>query len=115
MTTDKRQLKRWHLIYYLRVFENTADSLLGHVVDINEKGLRLVSEKPVETGKLFFLKMNYPQDDGLKGELCFEAESLWSNSDVNPIFFDTGFQIIKPNTEIHKIIKYLLENLNFVN
>lgn len=41
MTEDGRTLKRRHLIFYLEVFNEDNDELLGHVVDITTKGIKL--------------------------------------------------------------------------
>ena len=50
---DNRRLKRWHLIYYLRVFEQGSMDLFGHVVDITTQGMRLVNTEPITPGLLF--------------------------------------------------------------
>ena len=55
MHHDKRQLKRVHLIYYLRIFDNDAGTAIGHLVDITTQGIMIISEEPVPAGKDFSL------------------------------------------------------------
>ena len=35
---ERRRLKRRHLIYYLRVFNQATDQLIGHLVDLTTEG-----------------------------------------------------------------------------
>ncbi len=45
--SDRISIKRRHLIYYLRVWNNKEDKVLGHVVDITTEGLMLISEQEI--------------------------------------------------------------------
>jgi len=84
---EKRKLKRRHLIYYLRVFEKNADQPIGHMVDISDEGMMLISEDP--------------------------AESRWCREDENPDFYNTGFQLIHPSPEHIKITGHLVQKFCF--
>ncbi|MEA3351585.1 MAG: PilZ domain-containing protein, partial [Chloroflexota bacterium] len=90
---DKRELKRRHLIYYLRVFDQKTNQIVGHLVNINLDGIMLISEEPIETDALFHLKMTFPSQIFGKENLEFIAKSVWSKHDVNPDFYDTGFKL----------------------
>ena len=75
---EKRRLKRWHLIYHLRIYDQQTDSLVGHVVDITTEGLRVVSEWPIPTGRDFQLWMDLPDNDSAgTTRIWFRARSLW--------------------------------------
>jgi hypothetical protein len=113
MGENRRKLKRWHLIYYLRVFEITTGNLAGHVVDINDEGVKLISEKTIDLNEKFKFKMNYPQEDGMTGELFLEAQSLWNEVDINPSFYCTGFRIVNPDARDIDIIRKLIDRFNF--
>ena len=63
MAEEGRALNRRHLIYYfLEVNDIGSGELLGHLVDITTKGIKLVSKHPIETGKKFKLQMLLPED-----------------------------------------------------
>ncbi len=93
MADDTRNLKRRHLIFYLEVFDDATGELLGHLVDLTTKGIKLVSKEPIAAGKVFTLRMLLPEEYFEEKVLCFQATSRWSTNDVNPDFYDTGFLV----------------------
>ena len=90
---ERRNFKRWQLIFYLRVFDQDTGSLLGHIIDISEGGMMLISEQPIPIDQPFRLYLDAPRDTGPRQHIEFEAYSLWSKNDINPDFYDTGFRI----------------------
>jgi len=113
MFVEKRKLKRRHLIYYLRVFDQTTGELLGHLVNISPAGIMLIREEPLETEKQFHLGMKLPVDIFGKEELSFRAESVWCKRDVNPAFFDVGFKILDLAWDDATVIKELIDRFSF--
>ena len=57
---EKRQRRRWELVFYLRIFDQSNGALLGHVIDISEDGLMLLSEVPIELNKDYDLSLEMP-------------------------------------------------------
>ena len=111
--TENRKMKRWHVIYYLRIFEQDAGSLLGHLVDITTEGIKMVSENPVPIKRDFRLKMDVPLEGKKTEEVFFDARSLWTEKDTNPDFYATGFHLEKPNMKTIKVIQALIAELSF--
>ena len=111
--TDKRRLKRWHLIYYLRVFDCESERLLGHLVDITTEGLMLISEKRIPTVREFNLRMEIPTEEGVNWNITMKAQSVWSDHDVNRSFFDTGFELVEPGEHTIDHIRQLIDELHF--
>jgi len=111
--TENRSLKRWHLIYYLRIFDQDTGSLLGHLVDISTEGMKMVSEMPIPTEKEFHFKMEVPLEHSTAEELLLGAYSLWCNRDANPDFFATGFRLVNPERAAIRVISALIEELSF--
>ena len=110
---EKRKLKRRHLIYYLRVFDRNANMLIGHLVDITAEGLMLISEDPIDANSTFQLKMDLPQGMGNKEQLSFDARSVWHRKDINPRFYNTGFQFRKVTRNHFAVIEQLLDDFGF--
>ena len=108
---EKRTLKRWYLIFYLRAFDQDTGELLGHVVDISTGGIMLISDAPIPIDKDFRLWLDVPQEDGERERLFFEVHSLWSKRDVNPSFCDTGFSILNASPEALLRIQLLIDDL----
>lgn len=110
---EQRQLKRRHLIYYLRVFDQETASLLGHLVDITSRGIMLVSDKEIPLDQDFRLLMDLPNRIQGQESLEFSARSLWTGRDVNPDFFVTGFQIQGLASSSAEAIRQLIEDFGF--
>lgn len=91
---DRRSIKRRHLIYYLRLFDQNSGALVGHLVDITPQGMMLISEQPIAVGVIYQLKMALPFEIGGKTELLLTARAIHCRQDVNPLFYATGFQLI---------------------
>ena len=111
---EKRQRRRWELVFYLGVFEQSNNTILGHVIDIHEDGLMLFSETPIELDKDYDLSLELPASGQSEREkISFRAHSIWQSSDANPDLVDTGFQLIHPDKSSVEAIKDLIEELQF--
>lgn len=113
LNSEKRILKRRHLIYYLRVFDRVTGQLLGHLVDITPEGVMLISEQPLATDATYALKLDLPADTFGKETVEFEARALWSRPDVNPSFHDTGFQMLTVAEADERVIRRLITEYGF--
>jgi hypothetical protein len=111
--SDKRRIKRSHLIYYLRVFNRVNDQILGHLVDITPEGAMLIHDSAIPTGAHFQLRMMLPAEIFGRDHLDFDAESLWSKRDVNPDFYDTGFRLLNVETKDTVVISRLIDEYGF--
>lgn len=90
---DQRILKRHHLIYYLRAYDNTSSRVLGHVVDISPQGVMLITDEPLVPGEDRRLRMRFPGMSSSRDELIFDAVCRWCRPDENPAFYLVGLQI----------------------
>ncbi len=106
---EKRQLKRRHLIYYLRVFDGLSSRVVGHVVDITHKGLMLISDEPIAVHEEYRLRMRFPGVASRQEELIFDASCRWCRQDENPAFYVAGFQIRDLLPEETKFIQSLID------
>ena len=111
--SDRRTLHRRHLNYYLKVFERDTDELLGHLVDITEEGLMLVSENCFEEGKLIRMKMLLPREIEGKEQIEFDARSMWCRKDVNPSLWGIGFKFEYVDVLSRQIIFELIHEFGF--
>jgi hypothetical protein len=97
----------------LKVFDRTTDELLGHLVDITEEGLMIVSENCVDPGKVIKLKMSLPREIEDKEEIEFKAQSMWCRKDVNPSLFGVGFKFEYVDVLSRQIIFELIHEFGF--
>ena len=113
MQNNKRELKRIHLIYYLRIFDTNNGENVGHLVDITTQGIMMISEKPIDAGKDFSLKMQLPTTITGREEIEFSAHCLWSKKDINPDFYVSGFKINTITPQEAKTITALINAYGF--
>jgi len=113
MTDETRSLKRRHLVYYLEVYDDDANKLLGHLVDLTTSGLKLVSKQRIPTNRTYHLRMMLPEGYFSQKDIYFEAKSMWSSNDVNPDFYDTGFAAPKLDQKTQEIISGLVSQISF--
>lgn len=110
---DRRTIKRRHLIFYLRVFELDAERPLGHVVDITEEGMMLISDQPIATGQEFTLEVRLPDTEGALKPMQFRTVCRWCDNDINPAFYDSGFEFLEKRSEDIETIRTLIEAYGF--
>jgi len=113
MKEEIRSLKRRHLVYYLEVYDDDANELLGHLVDLTTSGLKLVSKQRIPTNRTYHLRMMLPAEYFSQKDLYFEAQSMWSSNDINPDFYDTGFAAPKLDPKTQEIIHDLVSQISF--
>ena len=113
MHHDKRQLKRVHLIYYLRIFDNESGANIGHLVDITTQGIMMISEEVIPAGKDFSFKMQLPATITGREEIRFNARCLWCKKDFNPDFYVSGYQINEITSQEVKTITALINAYGF--
>lgn len=108
---EQRILNRHHLIYYLRVYDNTSNRVLGHVVDISPRGVMLITEEQLVPGKEYRLRMRFPGMSSSRDELIFEALCRWCRPDENPAFYLTGLQLQNLPPEEANFIQGMISEL----
>ena len=110
---DRRKHKRRHVIFYSRVFNRNTGALLGHLMDITVEGLMLISETPIETGILYHLRMDLPEDVMAKAFLRFDVHCLWCKPDINPAFYNAGFKVLNMAQEDIDLIENMIDEYGF--
>ena len=110
---EHRRQKRWHLIYYLKVYDKNSGEFVGHLADITTRGLMLVNDTPPEDNKRMELSMELPENFGDAQFLEFEAESHWHQKDINPSYYAIGFKITRITKSNLELIKDLIKKYFF--
>jgi hypothetical protein len=113
--SDRRTIKRHHLIYYLRVWQIDTNAAMGHVVDINSEGMMLISESPVKTGEEMELELRLPDSEGELKPMHFKAICRWSAKDINSTFYDSGFEFTDKSTQAVETLYKMIEAYGFTD
>jgi hypothetical protein len=110
---DRRKLKRRHLLYYLRVYNADTGRLLGHLVDISPGGVMVMSQNRRRLGRRVTLRMVLPNQPRRAKIIEFDATTRWCSRDVNPDFWDTGFETTRLGRRQLIAIETLIEDYGF--
>jgi hypothetical protein len=110
---ERRKLKRRHLLYYLRVYNAQTGRLLGHLVDISPGGVMVMSQHRRRIGRTLTIRMVLPNQPRRVKLLEFEATAKWCRRDVNPDFWDTGFETAGLTRKQAADLETLVEDYGF--
>jgi hypothetical protein len=110
---ERRARKRVYMMFYSRIRDRHSGDLIGHLVDLTAEGLLVVSETPLEIGRVLFMQMELPDDVSDKQFLKFDAQVAWCRKDVDPSFYDLGFQLVDISPEDIDITKRFIEAYGF--
>ena len=74
-------------------------------------GIQLLSETPIANGEQFRFRMDVSLESGRKETIEVEAQSVWHDEDVNPGFFNTGFEFLNLSPGALKTIKATIKDI----
>ena len=112
---ERRRLHRRHILFYSRVFDRKTGVFLGYLGNMNEGGLMIISEDEIEVDQNFLLRIDLPEDIYSRTVLNFQAKSVWCRKDVDPNFFNTGFQLGEISKESKDLISQIIDDYGFRN
>ena len=114
-TMDKRKSSRKYLVFYLRVFDGMSSKILGHLVDISERGIMLICDAPIQVNEDYRLRMRLPTSLKDRQEVIFTATSRWCRVDSNPDFHLAGFQMHDLEDQTKRLIATLISDFGYRN
>ncbi|RME07126.1 MAG: PilZ domain-containing protein, partial [Anaerolineae bacterium] len=90
---ERRKLKRQHIMFYSRVFHRETGEFLGYLGNLTPMGMMVITEKPIVAGQRMPLRIDLPEDMYKLPLLKLEARSVWCRRDVDPNFYNVGFEL----------------------
>jgi hypothetical protein len=114
MDDERRKLERKFLVVYSRVFDRRSGKVIGYLSDLTVKGAMVIGEHHLEQGDSYQLRIDLPESNEFKKDhLDITAKSVWSRPDIDPVFFNTGFEFDELNPGDEKIIERMIELYEF--
>jgi hypothetical protein len=114
MADERRKLERKYLVVYSRVFDRKTGKVIGYLSDLTTKGAMIIGEHQLENGEYYQLRIDLPESSEFsKSHIDLVAKSVWSRPDIDPAFFNTGFEFSEVSPEDEKIIKLMIELYEF--
>jgi len=117
---DRRRSKRRELLVFLPAYDKETSELLGYIGDLNHGGLMLFSEKYLEVGKKYTIKicvedlrssLIFRPDEGHDG-CCLEwtARSRWIA--IHPELYRIGFMFVDLTPHAQAALNHVIAHLD---
>ena len=110
---ERRKTSRKDLMFYSRVHDGISGRQVGNLLNITAEGAMVLCDKPVEPLTVMELHIELPEGIADKSEMVITATSLWHQPDINPEFFDVGFQFASVIPADQDIIQILVKEYGF--
>lgn len=106
---ERRKLSRKYLTFFGRIFDRQTGQLLGNVADITAEGVMVISSHPIEVDKDFQLRVDLAGRIFGVDHLNLSGCSIWCQTDIDPAYFNTGFQLTGVTPEEIELIDRIVE------
>jgi hypothetical protein len=110
---ERRKYPRKDLLLFANVYESSSGRIIGTLLNITLDGAMVLSESQIDSNKDMELHIKLPENFVHKHELVFTANSRWCAPDINPEYFDVGYQFANVSEEDGKIIQAIIEKYGF--
>ena len=100
---DKRKHER--RLCYLDAYEQVTGYLIGSASNMHQEGLMLISKVEIPLLKDLSISLEVPGHEESKIQLVING--IWNQKNTEPVFFNTGCQIIEPTQEVLSAINNL--------
>jgi len=95
MSDERRNLKRSKFAYYMQVFDDQNQQVLGYLADISAKGFQLDIPKEIPVNQEYVLRLDLTAEISEKPFITFTARCRWSRPDSSdPFSHNAGFQVV---------------------
>ena len=104
----------------LLVYDIETNLPIGQIINLSDRGFKLMSEEQTEVSKIYHCRMSIPENMAEKNEVKFFAESRWCNRNEETTWYDSGFYMRKIEPSDLKIIqsvkrKWMIDLSNKIN
>ncbi len=114
MTDERRKLDRKYLIVYSRVFERNLGKMLGYLGDLSLSGAMIISEQAQTVNSVLPLRFDLPDLQLFSiGQLDIAARVAHCEPDINPAFYNIGFEFLDVTPEQKAIIEKMMDAYEF--
>jgi hypothetical protein len=111
---ERRTLERKYLAIYSRVFDRLTGRVLGYLADLSQKGAMIISDDPMPENTNISLRFDLPDPPLFSTDhLNMEARVAWSKPDIDPAFYNIGFEFLSVNERESHIIEEMVEAYEF--
>ncbi|MDR1608946.1 MAG: PilZ domain-containing protein [Deltaproteobacteria bacterium] len=111
LLSDKRELVRRELIYYLKVTDLLNSQEIGRMVDIHAKGLLLMGTMALTTGRDYVISLELPKALREQGDanIVLKARAIWCRPSLTQPYMENGLMFIEPSEETISAVARLIQ------
>ncbi len=110
---ERRKYPRKDLLLFANVYDSRSGKIIGTLLNITLEGAMVLTENKIDQDNLMELHIKLPDNFVKKNELVFTANSRWCAPDINPEYFDVGYQFANVSEEDRHIIQAIIEKYGF--
>jgi hypothetical protein len=110
---ERRKYPRKDLLLFANVYDSKSGKIIGTLLNITLEGAMVLSENHIDANNNMELHIKLPENFVQKNELVFTANSRWCGPDINPEFYDVGYQFANVSEEDANIIHSIIEKYGF--
>ncbi len=111
---ERRHLDRKYLAVYSRVFDRTSGKVLGYLADLSLKGAMIISDDALPENTPVSLRFDLPDPPLFSTDhLNMEARIAWCSPDIDPSFFNIGFEFTSVSEQDAHIIEEMIVAYEF--
>jgi len=108
--SERRSNPRRHLKSYLQVLDSNTKNTVGHLVNINQNGVMMISENPISDDTSLRLRLVLPEKFEGNDSIDIRSRSVWCQQDrFNPDLYASGFKIERINQTDETFIDRFIE------
>jgi hypothetical protein len=110
---ERRKYPRKDLLLFANVYDSQSGKIIGTLLNITLDGAMILTESKIDKNNVMELHIKLPENFVKKKELIFKANSRWCAPDINPEYFDVGYQFVNVSEEDGQIIQAIIEKYGF--
>ncbi len=111
---NSRKRPRKNTPHVVKAIEVATGAPLGRIVDVTAEGMMLVTDRDLEIGQRFGVRLNLPVMIQYRSDVELEAVVRWTSPDANPDFHKVGFEFVSIEGEDGLLLEEVMHKLNLV-
>ncbi len=90
---EQRKLVRRKAKGEYPIINRQTGDMVGLVLDLNIKGVKLLTPEPIEVPRLYYYEMTLPHKVNGSKQIFFDAESRWCEKREDTGYYECGFRL----------------------
>ena len=107
---DRRRANRHQLLFNARVYDADQGDVIGHLSNLSEDGLMVVTEQPLPLGHTHRVRIPLPVEFEGLGELRTETTVAWPEPATHPAYHRNGLHAHSLDAGQRRVLTRLVED-----